>query len=657
MDELRKKAVELLTLARQNISEMSDIEIQKLIEELQVHQIELQIQNEELRAGRLELEKARSRYFNLFDLAPVGYLVINEKGVIKELNLKASEIFQRRKEHLVNHPFASLLNQVSMSAFYEFFEHAQRQYPPENLEVIIGNKGDVCYIELSVSKYIDGDYLLILSETTDKKMAELNLKNSELQLRVITDNIPVFISYIDNQSRFMFVNKKYEEFYGIQRENIIGKHVQELLSPDSYLKSEPFIKKVQAGQEVRFEIETRTRENKPLTFDVILIPDRFRNQIIGYFSIFHDITERKIFEEKIIKAKNLHLKILDDFPTPIWQSGPDKLCYFFNKTWLGFTGRTLEQEYGNGWTQGVHPDDICQCMETYSNAFDQRMPFEMEYRLRDKNGNYRWVIDIGRPFFELDDQFAGYIGSCYDITENKEAHNELKELNATREKLFSIIAHDLKSPFTSILGFSDLLGKNIKNYDISKSEKFAGHINSAAKTTLNLLDNLLDWAKAQTGKIKFKPERIQISNSLVHILEILHPSAEIKNIKINLDETEDIFVCADPDMLQTIIRNLLSNAIKYTNFGGKISITIAKDHEYALIRITDNGIGMSPNTLENIFKIDEKSSIPGTANERGSGLGLLLCHEFVEKQGGRIWAESELGKGSMFCFTLPLIDP
>lgn len=654
MDELRKRATELLSLAKQSVSEMSDIEIRKLVEELQVHQIELQIQNEELRAGRLDLEKAKSRYFNLFDLAPVGYMVIDEKGIILELNLKASEIFQRRKEHLLNHPVVSLLNQASMSAFYEFFENSQKNYPPENLEVILGNKDHVRYIDLSLSKYIDSNYLMMLSDVTDKKIAELKLKNSELQLRVITDNIPVFISYLDSSSRFMFVNKKYEEFYGIKKENIIGKQVQELLSSESYQKSEPYIKKVQAGLEVRFEIETKTKANDLHIFDAILIPERFQNQVIGYFSIFYDITERKRVEEQILKAKNLHLKILDDFPTPVWQSGPDKLCYFFNKTWLAFTGRTLDQEYGMGWTEGVHSEDIEQCLDLYTNAFEQRKPFEMEYRLRDKNGNYRWVIDIGRPFYDLNDHFAGYTGSCYDITENKEAHTILKELNATREKLFSIIAHDLKSPFTSIIGFSDLLRKNLKVYDISKSEKFAEHIHSAAKTTLNLLDNLLEWAKAQTGRIKFKPSKIHLLVALAQNLEFLNPSAEIKNIKIDQEQEEDLFVCADPDMLQTIIRNLVSNAIKYTNFGGIIRITASKEDGFAVIQIADNGIGMSQQTLGNIFSIDEKISVPGTANERGSGLGLFLSHDFVKKQGGRIWAESELGKGSVFGFTLPL---
>lgn len=236
----------------------------------------------------------------------------------------------------------------------------------------------------------------------------------------------------------------------------------------------------------------------------------------------------------------------------------------------------------------------------------------------------------------------------------KASESKLKELNDTKDKLFSIIAHDLKSPFNSILGFSDLLSKNIEKNNTEKNRNFAEQINISAKFTLNLLNNLLTWAKSQTGQIEFKPEKVVISEMIKEILESLSLSAKIKEITLSFFQSEDIEVFADPNMLQTIIRNLLSNAIKFTNEGGEINIYTILNNSQLEIRISDNGIGIEDELKNQLFSLGENKSTRGTANEKGSGLGLILCKEFVEKHGGKIFIESELGKGSDFIFTIPI---
>lgn len=230
---------------------------------------------------------------------------------------------------------------------------------------------------------------------------------------------------------------------------------------------------------------------------------------------------------------------------------------------------------------------------------------------------------------------------------------ELNELNSTKDKLFSIIAHDLRSPFVGIQGFSDLLLNSPEDYTPEETKLFIEQINISSRTTLDLLDKLLNWAKNQTGKISFNPEKINLQSIILECMNSLMTSAKIKNISLFCDCKGDIDVIADRDMLRTVIRNLIQNSIKFTKSEGRVNITAAAVDGMIEVTINDNGIGMDENTLKNIFNITDKHTVPGTANEWGTGLGLILCKDFVEKNGGTISAESALGKGSKFIFTLP----
>lgn len=220
--------------------------------------------------------------------------------------------------------------------------------------------------------------------------------------------------------------------------------------------------------------------------------------------------------------------------------------------------------------------------------------------------------------------------------------------------MFSIIAHDLRSPFNTILGFSELLINNTKIAGDQELEQHLGIINSSAKNTLILLDNLLNWAKAQTGQIIYKQEKINLSAIVEEVLDISNSTAKIKNISLNYTQSYEGEVYADINMLQTILLNLISNAIKFTNLNGEVTIDAKQNGDNVEITVSDNGVGMSEEILQNLFKVDKSLIVNGTANEKGSGLGLILCKEFIEKLGGVIRIESEVGKGSDVRFTLPL---
>jgi signal transduction histidine kinase len=233
-------------------------------------------------------------------------------------------------------------------------------------------------------------------------------------------------------------------------------------------------------------------------------------------------------------------------------------------------------------------------------------------------------------------------------------NKQLEKVNFDKDRFISILGHDLRSPFTAILGLSDLLKLNIQEFNVNEITYTAGEINKTAQNTFNLLEDILMWARSQQGRIPFKPQNVNLAQICQHAVEVLRPNADPKNITINNIVEDGVTVFADIDMLKTVLRNLISNAVKFTNSGGVIKISAGQTQLNITISVSDNGIGINPDNLVKLFDVGQVLSTKGTSDEKGTGLGLLLCKEFVEKHGGKIWVESEVGKGSDFKFTLPI---
>jgi len=231
---------------------------------------------------------------------------------------------------------------------------------------------------------------------------------------------------------------------------------------------------------------------------------------------------------------------------------------------------------------------------------------------------------------------------------------ELKELNASKDKFFSIIAHDLKNPFNTLIGFSEMMKESVKLNDSSTFYEYAVMINTSAVQTFRLLENLLEWASSQRGKLEFVPIPVNLYELVKEEFSMAEEMALGKDIKLNNNVDESIMIKADKNMSRTILRNLISNAIKFSNRNGQVDINASITNSMAVISVSDNGIGISEDTLSKLFRLDANISTHGTDNEKGTGLGLFLCKEFVEKHGGKIWVESKQGRGSTFNFELPL---
>jgi signal transduction histidine kinase len=281
-----------------------------------------------------------------------------------------------------------------------------------------------------------------------------------------------------------------------------------------------------------------------------------------------------------------------------------------------------------------------------------------------KSGELFWESNTISPIYDNESHLTGYIKVAEDITEKRNAEvavkkysEELRDSNASKDKMFSIIAHDLRTPFNGLLAFSDILSNDYDSLSKDEVLEYIDVIRDLSHNTFNLLEKLLQWSRLQTGRMEFKPAKIPFQDIADNVINLLKANAIGKGIQIAGDIEAGLTVFGDPNMLNAVTRNLTSNAVKFTPENGAITITAsAITAEMAEITISDTGVGIKSEDIPKLFRIDAQHSTKGTKGETGTGLGLLLCKEFVERNGGKIRVESEPGKGSRFIFTLPLAN-
>jgi PAS domain S-box-containing protein len=362
-------------------------------------------------------------------------------------------------------------------------------------------------------------------------------------------------------------------------------------------------------------------------------------------------------KEKLEDSETKFHSIFENNSVAICIIEPDTTISMVNSEYCKISGYTREEVIGMSWTQQIPPEDLGRLKEYNRRRLldPNDAPDKYEFTFYKKNGEIRYALMSVTMLSN-----KKIIASFADITERKQAEESLKEserllqhLNFDKDRFISILSHDLKSPFTALLGLSELLKGNIEEFHIDDIRNMAGNIYKTAQSTFNLLEDILMWARTQQGKIPFNPQNLDFTDTCKDAVEVLKPGADAKNITINYPVAKGVTVFADIDMLKTILRNLVSNAIKFSNINGLINVDAKENSEVVTISVFDNGIGIPPGNLKKMFDFSEIITTKGTDGESGTGLGLLLCKEFVEKHGGRIWVESEVGKGSNFKFTLP----
>lgn len=367
----------------------------------------------------------------------------------------------------------------------------------------------------------------------------------------------------------------------------------------------------------------------------------------------NEILKLHSFIQKEKRREYYYNSILNNIGDPVFVKDEQSRLLMVNDAFCEIFHLQRDQIIGKTLAEDVPQEERNSFLKIDKQVLETGIENINEETLTVRGGETRIISTKKTRFLDADNK-KYLVGVIHDITERKQTENSLKELIATKDKLFSIIAHDLRSPFNSIIGFSELLIEHSNDVLLEDSEQYIKIINSAAKNTLILLDNLLNWAKSQTGQLSYNPEKILFSEVVQEIITLSKSIAKSKNISLEYSCSDPLEIFVDVNMLNTVLRNLISNAIKFTNIGGHIEVSAKLIPDYVEITISDNGIGINKEKCNELFSITSNTTSLGTADENGSGLGLVLCKEFIQKNNGDIWVVSEENKGSNFIFTLPI---
>jgi len=481
------------------------------------------------------------------------------------------------------------------------------------------------------------------------------------------NSLPEVIFEIDKDLTLKFINASSEQITGYKQEELIGKRLQleDFFAPEDISRIKSSFNEVFKGNHITGNhYKMLTKHGEVIILKIHNYPIKENGKVVALRCLAVNITEQ---ENKIsaLTGKEYHYRQIFLNSPIAYQSLNNKgIIMDINPAWEQTMGYRYDEIIGKSFKSILDDEYQSKFDKIFTDFKEKGEVRNIEFKLKKKNGGLIFGRYNGKVEYANDGTFLRSHCVFTDITAQKKAEETLKnserkfrELNATKDKFFSIIAHDLKNPFNDLIGFTQLLATNIHKYDKNKIEQFVQIIHQSSKLAYGLLENLLDWSRTQTSTLKYKPAMIDVKKIIDDNLELLHSTAHTKNISTISEIDRSTLVYADQNMVHTIIRNLISNAIKYTNNGGYVKLKSKSFPEYIKIFIQDNGVGIDQDNIHKLFRIDESYTTSGTQKEKGTGLGLILCKEFVEKNGGKITVESTPGKGSTFSFTLPTKKP
>lgn len=685
---LRQKAEELIKMRPSKINTpLSEAETLKCLHEIDVLQAELEVQNEELMQALSNLESLQES-----EKTFKAYLE-NSIDVIFTVNVDCEFVFVSNAweqyfgipgSEVIGKKFTQFMHPDDMAVSTEYVLRTLRtgqggRSLPYRVKVF---NGELRWCITNGKPYVDlRDNLLFLGmghDITDRVNAEEALRESEKRFSLSMDVTSDGLWDWDIQTGIMYYSPGYFRMLGYEP-NEFEKKIEtwkNLIHPDdldsAISNMEDCLKNITQNINVEYRMRAIDGSWRWILARGKAVARDGHGTALRMIGTHVDITQRKEVEQALMESEALYRAIINASPYQITISDLEGRITMFSPATLKLFGYEDSNEIiGRLVTDFLVPEDRERALADTSLRLQGTKTGPNVYLAQHANGS--------TFYFEVSGEFIQNVGKSpsqmlfigRDVSDRKKAeleiklkNDELSKLNAEKDRFFSIISHDLRGPFSGFLGYTHIMTEQLSNLSMEEIQKIATGMNKSATNLFNLLENLLQWARKQQGLIPFLPEVIQLRRIVNKNIELMMPLAISKDIVIANYIQEEILVFADLNMLQVVISNLISNALKFTPRGGRISLNARiREDKTVEISVSDAGIGISEQMIQKLFRIDEKPNRRGTEGEHSCGLGLILCKEFVEKHGEKIWVESEVGDklagkegGSTFYFTLPLVE-
>jgi len=541
----------------------------------------------------------------------------------------------------------------------------------ENLELTaVTSEGSNIYLKASIASVLVNNrvnyFNAVLTDITKKKTFQKELTVMQSMFKAFQDGVAV-----EYDRKFIFMNDAFVKTFGYEKENeLIGKDLIDLVAEKDVEKISGYFPFLNEDRENPIRLDFLGKRKDNVNFYTEATLSSFKSDNKKYLVVVaRDISEKKRSQQAVRDSEEKYRNITENI---------DDFLYTFERIEKAIRPifYTASVEKITGYSQAdflddsrlilkiIYPDDFPSMKKKLGSLLKSKIQLsgEFEFRIINKHGNIVWIRNKINLVRDREGKIQKIYGLVSDISLRKKAEEELTrstenlvKLNDTKDRFISIISHDLRTPFSSILGFTDLL---LSDSDLTEVEQrqYVEFIRESSKSMLSLVNSLLDWTRLQTGRIRFEPERIEAYKIIENSLNALTGVAFQKNIEIVSKVKDDVFVFVDKDMILQVFNNILSNAIKFTPKLGSIEISATPSSQMRFMDFSfkDSGVGIKPDNISKLFRVDTKYSSEGTEGEKGTGLGLSLVKEIIEKHGGKIWVESEYGKGSDFRFTLPI---
>jgi len=619
---------------------------------------------------RKQIEERLRKLSAAVEQSPISIVITNTDGRIEYGNPKVFKLTGYSSEELMGkNPNIFKTNYTSKEEYAQLWNNIKSGKIWQGEFLNKKKNGELYWENAMISPIMNEvgqitNFLAIKEDITERKQAEEKLQ--KLDLAIYNSHEVVFMT--DIEGVISYINPEFTKLYGYTAKEIVGKKTPRILNSGLIKKehSELLWNTLLSKQSIpKIEYQNKRKDGKLIDIEGSASPILNKNgDIIGFLGIQKDITERKKAEKALLESEEQFRSVLESVSligVMLDAEGRITLC---NDYLLNLTGWSREDVMHQNWFDKFIPYEIRS--DIHANVFrrtveNNEIEEHYENEIITRSGELRLIAWSNTILHNHLGEVSGVASIGEDITDRKRAeaeirlkNDELSKLNAEKDKFFSIIAHDLRSPFSSFLGLTQIMAEDLPNLTMSQAQEFASSMRNSATNLNRLLENLLQWARIQQGGIQFHPEIIRLLPIVDESIVIFTEPARNKEVQITCDISANADVFADSQMLQTIIRNFVSNALKFSNKGGKIHISAKQTKDFFVeISVSDTGIGMNQMLKSKLFKIDENTSRKGTNDEPSTGLGLLLCKEFIEKHGGNIRVESETGKGSTFYFSIP----